>query len=243
MSAAVTVLVVLLVTFALVASALPVFAAPASAGVPQAVPAGQPALLPLHARLVSTAPADGARVPTAQRVTLTFSEDVDPRFLVLRVSGPGGDETQGSAVVRGRTVTQPLVPDLAAGAHTVAYRVVSVDGHAVAGTLAFTTTIAPPTPSASPDATSTASPSASPSAPSAIPAPTPLPSPSTAPAAAEAGVPGWLWVAGLVVLLVLVGAAAAWRTLSRPPSVAGGAGAGDDPGEHQGDDPDGSFRG
>jgi methionine-rich copper-binding protein CopC len=248
MSAAVTVLVVLLVTFALVASALPVFAAPAAAAEPAAEHAaaaehaGTAALLPLHARLVSTTPADGATVPTAEQVTLTFTEDVDPRFLVVRVTGPAGDDTQGSPVVRGRTVTQPLVPDLSAGPHSVAYRVVSVDGHAVAGTLAFTTTAAPP--AASPDATSSASPSASPSAPSATPTPTPSPSPSpsTVSTAGEAGVPGWVWVAGLVVLLVLLGAAA-WRRLSRPPSGAANTAPGDAPREGPGEDADGPFRG
>lgn len=235
MSAAVTVLLVLLVTFALVASALPVFAAPASA----AVPAGRAALLPLHARLASTSPSDGATVPTARQVTLTFSEDVDPRFLVVRVTGPSGDETEGRPVVRGRTITQPLAPGLPAATHTVAYRVVSVDGHPVAGTLSFTTTTAPARPTASPDPTPAGSPAASPFTPSVTPTPTPLPSPASAPTDADAGTPLWLWGAGAVVLLLLGGAAAAWRTLSRPPSGAGDSAAGDEPGE----DADGPFRG
>lgn len=186
-STAVVVFLVLLVTFALVASALPVFAAPASA-------------LPAHARLVTTTPADGAEVGTARSVGLTFSEDVDARFLRLVVEGPGGKETEGAPEVDGRDVTQALVADLPAGEHTVTYRVVSVDGHPVAGSFTFTTTEAPTSPSATP------TPSATPSTvtPSTTTAPTPTSSPGTVPAA-QSGSPGWVLPVVVLVVVALLG--------------------------------------
>lgn len=229
MSAVVTVIVVLLVTFALVASAQPVFASPAAAA-----PGAVPAALPQHARLVSTSPTDGETLPTATEVALTFSQDVDPRFLVLRVSGAQGDDTDGQPVAAGRTVTQPLMAGLPAGAHTVAYRVVSTDGHAVSGELTFTTTTAPPTATPSPSA------SATPGSPTPTPAASAMPSASPRgvalpPADGGGGFPWLRLVVVTVALALVVGAIAAWRALSRPPS-------GEVESSETGDT-DGSFRG
>jgi methionine-rich copper-binding protein CopC len=164
-----------------------------------------------HAQLVSTTPADGEELRTAAEVTLTFSEDVNAQFLQVRVEGPAGDDTDGPATADGHTVTQPLATDLPAGAHTVVYRVVSVDGHPVSGTFTFTTTDGP-----------------SASAPSAASGPTPVPASTTPPAvstpgpsvaadpatAASEGSPSWLvpTLVGLLALLVLVGGA----MLARP---------------------------
>lgn len=183
MSTAVVVLVVLLVTLGLVASALPVFASSAAA-------------LPAHARLVTTTPADGAEVGTVRSVGLTFNEEVDERFLRVTVEGPDGSEADGAPEVEGSVVTQPLVADLAAGEHTVTYRVVSVDGHPVSGSFSFTTTEEPTTATPTPTASETAS-----APPSATSAPTPTPAPSTAPVAADAS-PGWVLP---VLVLVVVG--------------------------------------
>lgn len=190
-SVVVTVLLVALVTIGLVASALPTFASSASA-------------LPMHAQLLKTSPEDGASVKTADAVTMTFSEDVNEEFLQVKVEGPGGDETDGAPTVDGSTVTQALPADLPAGEHEVTYRVVSVDGHPVSGSLTFTTTqeaaSASPTPSATPTPSETASASATPSS-------TPTPSPSATDVAAgetSSGGAGWLLPVGLVVLLLLL---------------------------------------
>ncbi|QKE85419.1 copper resistance CopC family protein [Arthrobacter sp. NEB 688] len=188
-SAIVTILLVALVTIGLVASALPTFASTASA-------------LPMHAQLLKTSPEDGASIATADEVTLTFSEDVNERFLQVKVEGPGGDETDGSPTVDGSTVTQPLPADLPAGEHEVTYRVVSVDGHPVSGSLTFTTTQAPAT--ATPTPRDTPSPSATPSDTTSA---TPSPSPSATGVAADetsSGGAGWLLPVGLVVLLLLL---------------------------------------
>jgi methionine-rich copper-binding protein CopC len=95
-----------------------------------------------HAELIASNPAGGAVLtePPAT-VTLTFTESVtDPAYVV--VTGPGGDQAaEGPAPQSGTTVTQRLdlqaVPE-PTGAWTVAYRVLSVDGHAMTGEIAFT---------------------------------------------------------------------------------------------------------
>ena len=120
--------VTIVVVFAFLALALaPAFAAPTSA-------------LPLHARLVSSAPAHKATVETVDSVVLTFNESVNPDFVAVKVSGPDGGEVDGDPNVDGMTVTQPLTSPLRVGKHTVTYRVVSNDGHPISGTLTFTTT-------------------------------------------------------------------------------------------------------
>jgi methionine-rich copper-binding protein CopC len=147
---AVVVTVVLVLALAVVAVA-PAFASP-------------PGTLLTHTRLAGSTPADGSTTGTAAQVTLVFTEDVNPDFVEVEVTGPGGAEAAADEPqVDGRTVTQELVEGLPEGGHTVAYRVVSADGHPVAGTFTFTTTAAvsasptrsatattPPTGSASP---------------------------------------------------------------------------------------------
>jgi hypothetical protein len=95
-----------------------------------------------HAELIESDPADGAdlsAVPGA--VTLTFSEQVTGPAQVA-VTAPNGTQVQdGNAAASGVTVTQPVKPqdnDESSGSWTVAYRVVSVDGHSVTGEIAFT---------------------------------------------------------------------------------------------------------
>ena len=166
------------------------------------------AALIAHAQLVSTTPADGDTLETADTVTLTFSEDINAQFLQVRVEGPGGDETDGDPVADGRDVVQALAADLLPGEHRVTYRVVSVDGHPVSGTFAFTTT----GPSAAASPTTSASASASASA-AATQRATPTASTDAASAPAETA-PGWV-VAALVGLIVLVVAGAATMLLRR----------------------------
>jgi methionine-rich copper-binding protein CopC len=177
--------------------------------------AGARAVLPAHARLLSTTPADGASVPTADEVTLTFSEDVDARFVQMRVDGPAGSERDGAASAERGTVTQRLVADLPAGRHTVTFRVVSVDGHPVSGSFSFTTSREPVVSSASASTAPTASDSAS-TVPTVVASPGPSASPVPTSSASE-GVPGWLvpTVLALIAVLVVVPAV----LLSRRPST------------------------
>ena len=97
-----------------------------------------------HDRLVRVDPAAGARTERAPaQVQLVFDQAVGRRFATVVVTGPdGADLAAGPARVVDGTVTQPLDPTGPSGAYTVAYRVVSADGHPVTGTSTYTVTAA-----------------------------------------------------------------------------------------------------
>ncbi len=130
-----------------------------------------------HAELVKITPDLDAQLTTAPRdVVLEFSEPVNTSFATVVVTSAAGvSVTSGKPAVVGAKVTQALVPRMAAGVYRVAFRVVSNDGHPVAGESRFTLTLAPTTsPSASPPS---ASPSSKPLVATSDVAP--LPSPKT----------------------------------------------------------------
>jgi copper resistance protein C len=93
-----------------------------------------------HTELVDTAPGDGtilSRPPTA--VGLTFDEPVQAQGATIVVAAADGTKvTSGTAVVAASTVKTAIESLPAAGKYTVAYRVVSDDGHPVVGEFAFT---------------------------------------------------------------------------------------------------------
>ncbi|MFQ6173021.1 copper resistance protein CopC [Oryzobacter sp. R7] len=170
------IVIVALVLLALLAGLAPVFAAPASAA---------PSVLPAHARLTGSTPADGSTVATADEVVLTFTEDVDPTFVEVVVDGPDGAAVDAAPKVEGREVTQALGDTLPAGRYTVTYRVVSADGHPISGTVSFTTTT-PVGPSPSPSA--------------AVSEPAPTPTADDVPAAEDGGPGPWPWLVGVVLV-------------------------------------------
>lgn len=179
------------VTIVVVVAFVVVAVAPAFAATPRSLAA--------HAQLLGSTPRDGSTLETTDEVVLEFNEDVDATFVTVLVEGPSGSEAAGDPTVVGRAVTQALPPGLAAGEHVVTYRVVSTDGHPIAGRLTFTTTGAP-TATTSPEPTASAAPAASAIATASV-APTAA---ATAPAADE-GSP-WPWVlGGLGLIAVLVG--------------------------------------
>ncbi len=168
------------------------------------------AAVPMHAQLVTTTPGDGATVRTTAKVVLTFSEDINPKFIEMRVDGPGGDEADGQPSGDGARVTQPLVVPLPAGEHTVTYRVVSDDGHPVSGSFTFTSTrsAARATPTATPSSTPTTEAPPTTAAATPTPSPSSTPSPSVVPASTTSdGAPGWLVPAlvGLIAVVLLAG--------------------------------------
>ncbi len=187
------------------------------------VPVGHPAAaaqVPAHAQLVSTDPADGDTVETATEATLTFSEDVNAKFVQVQVTGPDGEEADGAPATDGSVVTQALIPDLPAGEHTVVYRVVSVDGHPVSGTFSFTTTAGPsPSPSSSASVATSTTPSTT--SPPAVSTPEPTVSAAAASAGSE-GTPGWhvATLIGLVLLVLLAGGFLLARPRRRPDAEA-----------------------
>lgn len=91
-----------------------------------------------HTELVSSNPADGTTVRTLpSSVELTFSEPMATSVFVV-VAGPAGAQVEvGEPEVTGDTVRQATTGRGPAGDYTLAYRVVSADGHPLSGELNF----------------------------------------------------------------------------------------------------------
>lgn len=93
-----------------------------------------------HAQLVSSEPAKEASLGKAPAsVTLAFSERLNADFATIVVSDAAKRRIPASApAVDAERGTVNLTQPLSNGTYTVAYRVVSVDGHTVQGSYAFT---------------------------------------------------------------------------------------------------------
>lgn len=93
-----------------------------------------------HAQLVSADPAKDATLSKAPAsVTLTFSERLNPDFTTIVVSDAGRRRIPAATpAVDGGVGSVALGGRLGNGAYTVAYRVVSADGHTVQGSYPFT---------------------------------------------------------------------------------------------------------
>jgi copper transport protein len=89
-----------------------------------------------HATLVSAEPADGSVLAQPPKmVQLHFNESVTPAVIGLIDAGGKTREVATRAV--GQSVLMVLPDDLPQGTQVVSYRVVSQDGHPVAGSLVF----------------------------------------------------------------------------------------------------------
>jgi methionine-rich copper-binding protein CopC len=98
-----------------------------------------PSPVAAHAILLVSEPAAGATLDAApSEIRLEFNEAIEADFGQLQVSGPDGrrlDEEPPTA--DGTIVTSPLAIATQAGTHTVAYRIISADGHPVEGELIY----------------------------------------------------------------------------------------------------------
>ncbi|MFF0863659.1 copper resistance protein CopC [Nonomuraea sp. NPDC003560] len=168
--------------------------------------AAAPAAL-AHDRLKSSSPADGAKLAQVESIELEFTSRMTLPTLVL--DGPAGENLPlGKPRAQGVTVKAEPAAPLEPGKYRLAWRVVSSDGHPIAGELRFTVTT-PATPAASePEATPTETPTETTSSTgtSTGTSAEAAPAASSSPVAqAEAdtgsgGVPGWLWVAAAVLV-------------------------------------------
>ena len=150
-----------------------------------------------HAKLQSTNPAARANVTTViTAVTLTFNEPVRQQNTTVAVTGPDGlSYSDGAARRVDNTVTQAIKP-LPVGAITVAWKTVSPDGDPISGTFAFTNAAPPPT---------SAAPQPSPTTP-AISAPASV----NARSAANSDGSALWWLAGAVLILLLIAGGVLW---------------------------------
>ncbi|WP_405098411.1 copper resistance protein CopC [Micromonospora sp. NBC_01412] len=123
---------------------------------------GVPTPARAHNSLRSADPARDATLSTAPtQITLEFAERLDPTFTTIVVTDAGKLRVAtGAPVVAGARGTVTLTAPLGNGAYTVAYRVVSADGHPVQGSYPFTVADPQGTDAPAPPGGSAASPEA-----------------------------------------------------------------------------------
>jgi copper resistance protein C len=158
-----------------------------------------------HNELIGSEPPDGATLASGPaRVALTFDLPVKAGFSTVTVTGPDRTQWQGGAAVEdGVTVWAPLRPLGPAGQYTIAYQVLSADGHPVRGAVRFTLTT-PGTGAAAVQNQPGASVSNSPESAAHRPATS----------TGSSGASLWPWLVGVAVLVV-AGIAAALRIRRR----------------------------
>ncbi len=117
-----------------------------------------------HTALTASTPADQSKTTAPSQLELRFNENVNSRFVVVLLTAAGGQRVDTAEPhVSGATVTVKVLSTPPAGTYTVAYRVVSADGHPVTGTFGFEIVAGagtPPTTSATIPSTPPAAPAA-----------------------------------------------------------------------------------
>lgn len=128
---------------------------------------GSPAFVSAHVEVVSSDPANGARLERApDTITLKFNDELASEGAKLTVTDAWGrvvDRGNGAvdlSDIERKTMIVSLKDGLGAGDYTIAWSVLGDDGHEIAGTLAFTVNAAPlqPTPATSSTANSPTAP-------------------------------------------------------------------------------------
>ena len=152
-----------------------------------------------HTSLKSSDPQKNARLETLRKVTLEFAESV--QFPVVVVRGEDGKRYEnGAPAVDGPKVSQAVTEPVPPGRYTIAWRVVSPDGHPLEGEIPFTVTggqslgtatsaAAAGEPASGESASAAASPVATEQAAQAAQAA----QAEEADSAGRQGVPGWMW--------------------------------------------------
>ena len=117
------------------------FAVLAAAGALSAVGLS-PGAAPAHSLLVRSEPGRNATVARApERVRLWFGERIEPAYAKLSVWSENGKQVDaGDAAVdsNDRALLSVSTPNLGPGRYTARFRVLSVDGHVVEASFAFT---------------------------------------------------------------------------------------------------------
>lgn len=93
-----------------------------------------------HSELISSSPAaesDLDLVPAS--IELVFNQKIQDQFAYATLTGPDGTQiSRGEPSVQGERVLLPVQAGGGSGQYTVAYRVISEDGHPISGTYSFT---------------------------------------------------------------------------------------------------------
>ncbi|WP_169944534.1 copper resistance CopC family protein [Microbispora sp. H11081] len=157
-----------------------------------------------HTSLKSSDPQKNAQLETLRKVTLEFAESV--KFPVVVVRGEDGTRYEnGAPAVDGPKVSQAVTEPVPPGRYTVAWRVVSPDGHPLEGEIPFTVTggqsLGTATSAAAAGESTSEEPAAGESASAESAAASPVATEQAAQAAqaeeadsaGRRGVPGWMW--------------------------------------------------
>lgn len=92
----------------------------------------------VHIRLESSMPADGDSVASIESIHLVFNNSVNPALSQVRLVGDAGSEwTLAIELGESPEILVATTPALDAGSYRVEWRVVSADGHPVAGDFVF----------------------------------------------------------------------------------------------------------
>lgn len=164
------------------------------------------------AALTSTSVKNGATLDAVPKaVTFTFNEEIQARFTRVNVTGGDGAVKVATSTTNGAKVSQELPATLPDGDYTVAYRVVSADGHPVSGKVSFTLDLPEPAPSATATSApaSAAVPTTAASTPGAI---------AAVPTSEDADGAGgwWLWLLGALVVTGVLAVVLVGRSRRRP---------------------------
>ena len=170
-----------------------------------------------HADLQVSTPEDGESLEVApEEIRLTFSEELFEELVEISILDAAGDLYSTIGVEQtpppGTDVIFPWPPQAPPGEYSIAYRVVSADGHPVTGTVSFSYAATAPEPSALEPSSSDSAPSAQSSTPASSPtASAPFASPasesSTSSSTDSSSVTPFV-VIGVVLLLGVIAASA-----------------------------------
>ena len=127
-----------------------------------------------HADLQVSTPEDGESLEVApEEIRLTFSEELFEELVEISILDAAGDLYSTIGVEQtpppGTDVIFPWPPQAPPGEYSIAYRVVSADGHPVTGTVSFSYAATAPEPSAPEPSSSDSAPSAQSSTPASSP--------------------------------------------------------------------------
>ncbi|BCJ58844.1 copper resistance CopC family protein [Micromonospora endophytica] len=160
-----------------------------------------------HNALRKATPTQDAELESAPtKITLEFMQKLNPQFTTITLSDADKQQVDVSEPeISGTKGTVAIDVPLANGVYTVAYRVVSVDGHPVQGSYKFTvadpTATASPSPSPSPEPSEPAE--TTPAAPTSAAAASPAASNSSTTSSVLIGLGAGLALVGLVVGVLL----------------------------------------
>jgi copper resistance protein C len=92
-----------------------------------------------HAFLTTASPAVGSTVShTPKQIRLNFTEELEPVFSSIHISGPGGARDFGKPRIAGKEMVVPVLRPLAPGDYRVVWHATAVDTHKTQGSFSFT---------------------------------------------------------------------------------------------------------